>query len=454
MKMIIKNLIFMFFLTQPVFGKIKIQEHKDLENLSKNVKKSDKATEENLKDRLQATQQELMELRVMLEKYSIDHETAMKRHQLEMAEIEIRISKINAENRLEQEKTTQKQLVFMRQQEDLEKEKRTLQTENSLQSEKLQKLSLENQAKNIAQEKEQQSLDLEQNRLGLEQNRLGLEQSKINKMMNELQASVAKIEIEKKLARQVSSPSTYPDKPYERGVLTISDRKIPIDGPILPGLGSHVEGLINFYNNKSNTAPIFIVIEDSPGGSVAEGFRILKAMESSRAPIHVIVKTFAASMSACIVTLADESYAYPNATILHHQMSSRPTGGNMTDLSDSIETAKKWEKRIFAPLLKKLGYKSMSSFKKDLYKHNARGDWMNFADEARKLRWVKNVPHTVNDKGVTIHPDDQAEKNVQRPFVLTSAKKDNNGLFYQEIPAPRPFDFYYLYNPGSFYRQN
>ena len=430
----------MFFLTQPVFGKIKIQEHKDLENLSKNVKKSDKATEENLKDRLQATQQELMELRVMLEKYSIDHETAMKRHQLEMAEIEIRISKINAENRLEQEKTTQKQLVFMRQQEDLEKEKRTLQTENSLQSEKLQKLSLENQAKNIAQEKEQQSLDLEQNRLGLEQ-------SKINKMMNELQASVAKIEIEKKLARQVSSPSTYPDKPYERGVLTISDRKIPIDGPILPGLGSHVEGLINFYNNKSNTAPIFIVIEDSPGGSVAEGFRILKAMESSRAPIHVIVKTFAASMSACIVTLADESYAYPNATILHHQMSSRPTGGNMTDLSDSIETAKKWEKRIFAPLLKKLGYKSMSSFKKDLYKHNARGDWMNFADEARKLRWVKNVPHTVNDKGVTIHPDDQAEKNVQRPFVLTSAKKDNNGLFYQEIPAPRPFDFYYLYNP-------
>ncbi|MBC62500.1 MAG: hypothetical protein CMP11_08580, partial [Zetaproteobacteria bacterium] len=169
MKMIIKNLIFMFFLTQPVFGKIKIQEHKDLENLSKNVKKSDKATEENLKDRLQATQQELMELRVMLEKYSIDHETAMKRHQLEMAEIEIRISKINAENRLEQEKTTQKQLVFMRQQEDLEKEKRTLQTENSLQSEKLQKLSLENQAKNIAQEKEQQSLDLEQNRLGLEQ---------------------------------------------------------------------------------------------------------------------------------------------------------------------------------------------------------------------------------------------------------------------------------------------
>ena len=79
-------------------------------------------------------------------------------------------------------------------------------------------------------------------------------------------------------------------------------------------------------------------IDRCPGGSVMEGYRIVKAMQASKAPIHVVVKSFAASMAAVITTLAVHSYAYPNAVILHHQMSTG-ANGNMTQIKEQVEEA-------------------------------------------------------------------------------------------------------------------
>ena len=103
--------------------------------------------------------------------------------------------------------------------------------------------------------------------------------------------------------------------------MVISDRRIPLNGPITNETADYVTTRIHFFNNKDPKLPIFIVIDDSPGGSVMAGYRILKAMEGSDAPVHVVVKSFAASMAAAIATLAKHSYAYPNAVILHHQIS-------------------------------------------------------------------------------------------------------------------------------------
>ena len=44
------------------------------------------------------------------------------------------------------------------------------------------------------------------------------------------------------------------------------------------------------------------------------GYRILKAMEASDAPVHVVVKSHAASMAACITTLA-EQYGIPSERV-------------------------------------------------------------------------------------------------------------------------------------------
>ncbi|NRA58014.1 MAG: ATP-dependent Clp protease proteolytic subunit, partial [Phycisphaerales bacterium] len=107
-----------------------------------------------------------------------------------------------------------------------------------------------------------------------------------------------------KLARVVTNDMSYREEPFRDGTLYISDRRIPLNGPIWSGTGSYVADRIQFFNNQSEEQPIFIVIDSSPGGSVMEGYRILKAMETSRAPIHVVVKSFAASMAACITTLA------------------------------------------------------------------------------------------------------------------------------------------------------
>ena len=157
-----------------------------------------------------------------------------------------------------------------------------------------------------------------------------------------------------KLRDLVKAPVAYSDQPFKDGVLTISDRKIDLDGPIVTGTADHVCDRIDYFNNQDRTKPIFIVITNSPGGSVMQGYRILKAIETSDAPVHVVVKSFAASMAATIATLAPHSYAYPNAIILHHQMSGSAVG-NMTNMEQEVKTMQEWERRLAEPIAKKMG---------------------------------------------------------------------------------------------------
>ena len=78
--------------------------------------------------------------------------------------------------------------------------------------------------------------------------------------------------------------------------MTITDRRVALNGPIFEGSVRPVIEKIQFYANQSDK-PIFLVIDESPGGSVASGEQVIKAMESSKAPVHVVVKSFAASMA-------------------------------------------------------------------------------------------------------------------------------------------------------------
>src|SRR5260221_10572633 len=110
------------------------------------------------------------------------------------------------------------------------------------------------------------------------------------------------------------------------GVLSISDRRIALNGVITSETANRVTERINYFNNQNKEFPIFIVIDDSPGGSVMAGYKILKTMHSSSAPVYVVVKSYAASMAAAICTLAQRSFAYPNAVILHHPISNGSHG--------------------------------------------------------------------------------------------------------------------------------
>ncbi|MFZ9344887.1 MAG: ClpP family protease, partial [Opitutales bacterium] len=156
-------------------------------------------------------------------------------------------------------------------------------------------------------------------------------------------------------ARKVATRAKprYLKDPLVDGVLYISDRRIPFNGAVTDQLADYVIQRINFYNNQSPEFPIFIVVDSSPGGSVSAGYQIQKAMAASKAPVYVVVKGFAASMTAVIATLAERSFCYPNSIILHHQVSNN-LRGNMTVLKEQIRFTTEWFDRLGTPVAKKM----------------------------------------------------------------------------------------------------
>lgn len=250
-----------------------------------------------------------------------------------------------------------------------------------------------------------------------------------------------------KLASVVTNDIVYHDDPFQDGTLYISDRRIPLNGPIWSGTGTFVADRIQFFNNQSEDQPIFIVIDSSPGGSVMAGYRILKAMEASRAPIHVVVKSFAASMAACITTLADHSYAYPNAIILHHQMSSGMSG-NMTQQMESLENSLEWQRRLASPIADKMGV-SLERFVEMMYENDSGGDWEEFAERAVALRWVDHVVDEVRETGLRNQP---GTGTASLNAIFQVMQTDESGRKFIELPPLQPFDHYFMYDPTNFYR--
>lgn len=286
-----------------------------------------------------------------------------------------------------------------------------------------------------------------------------------------LQAELALLNAQRSAASIDKDQMQYPAKPLQDGTLTISDRRIPLNGAIGGGTADYVTERIHYYNNLDDKAPIFIVIDGSPGGSVMEGFRIVTAMKNSDAPVHVVVKSFAASMAAVITTLADESYAYPNAVILHHQMSSG-LFGNLTQQAEALEQAQEWSDRLAVPVAKKMGV-SYKKFVELMYENNSDGDWAEFADEAKKLKWVNHVIDEIRETALVAAPTnrryaqvymqhgDKDQADMPQPFtqeelfrspIKFETKMDGNGRSYIELPPLQPFDYYFMHDPDQRYR--
>ncbi|MCK5358885.1 MAG: ATP-dependent Clp protease proteolytic subunit, partial [Elusimicrobiales bacterium] len=290
--------------------------------------------------------------------------------------------------------------------------------------------------------------------IALEKKRMDFEMAKLRIAKEKMSLETAKLKIDldlrskkKEWKDEANKEPIYLLNPFKNGVLTISDRRIPLNGSIRRGVADFVTDRIHYFNNKSTKLPIFIVINNSPGGSVMEGFRILKAIETSQAPIHVVVKSYAASMAAAITTLAPHSYAYPNAIILHHQMSSGGWG-NMTEMKEQLKNKLEWERRVATPIAKKMGL-SLETFRKKMYENNSNADWQEFGDKAKKYKWVNNIAHELRETGLVKNPD--ASKPAKAKTRLME-KIDDKGQPYVTLPRLSPFDFYYLYNPDNYYR--
>ncbi len=266
-------------------------------------------------------------------------------------------------------------------------------------------------------------------------------------------------------ARKIASKAKpkYLKDPLVDGVLYISDRRIAFNGAVTEQLADYVCTRIAFYNNQSSEFPIFIVVDNSPGGSVAAGYLIQKAMAASKAPVHVVVKGFAASMTAVICTLAERSYCYPNTIILHHQ-ASNIVRGNMTVLKEQIDFTNQWFDRLATPVAKKMGI-SLQDFVKQMYANDSTGDWQAFGDKAKELKWVDNVVERIEETAVldllpvpVVPPVMPQTQPLPQPPTRTeisgvTTRVDDKGRPYFELPAlANPFDAWWLYDPQGLYR--
>ena len=264
-------------------------------------------------------------------------------------------------------------------------------------------------------------------------------------------------------ARKVATKAKpkYLKDPLVDGVLYISDRRIAFNGAVTEQLADYVCTRISFYNNQSSEFPIFIVVDNSPGGSVAAGYQIQKAMAASKAPVHVVVKGFAASMTAVICTLAERSYCYPNTILLHHQ-ASNVVRGNMTVLKEQIDFTNQWFDRLATPVAKKMGL-TLPEFVKQMYANDSSGDWQAFGDKAKELKWVDNVIERIEETAIldllpvpvapTAMPMPLPQPPTRTEISGVTSRVDDKGRPYFELPAlANPFDAWWLYDPQGLYR--
>lgn len=364
--------------------------------------------------------------------------------------------KLTAENNLAAAKLTAETNAMRAEITRLKMEKELLGEKLALDSVKRQAAQQEAMAK-IEEEKAQITRDNELAKARAEYltNELKAVQSESGIAISKLQNRISQMEMESKGKAYADAKPVYLENPLkEDGTLVISDRRIALNGMISMATADHITDRIDFYNNADKKLPIFIVIDQSPGGSVMAGYRILKAMESSDAPVHVVVKSFAASMAAGITTLAKESYAYPNAIILHHQISSTLFGQlNLTEQAEVVKESQRWWTRLATPVAQKMGI-STEEFIKRMYAHSTSGDWSEFGEDAQKLKWVNHIVQGIEETSFTKNPDLKGSLPAASPQPAAEIKEevDANGKPFAYLPRLTPKDVYFLYNPDGYYR--
>ncbi len=301
-----------------------------------------------------------------------------------------------------------------------------------------------------AQRQQQLSkLEAETERLKAEraaaEQQLALEVARRKLELSTIESDLEMAKARRKARKHVVKELTYPKQPLQDGVLRISDRRVSLNGPITMETADEITRQLHFFNNQSPEYPIFIVIDYSPGGSVMAGYRILKAMEASEAPIHVLVKSFAASMAAVIASRAEHSYAFPNAILLHHQVSGM-NFGNLRQQQQRLHEAQEWSQRLLGPVHQKMGISHDQLIQK-MYEHDPDGNWKEFADRAVALKWIDHVVQDVRETGIVSLEDDGNERSA-RP----QEQRDADGRSYMMLPRLMPSDYWFIYNPDGYYR--
>jgi len=267
-----------------------------------------------------------------------------------------------------------------------------------------------------------------------------------------LAAVAARNKRENDAARVVDATAGRPADPLKDGVLRISDRRIVIDGLITDATAAGVIAKLNFFGVADPAAPVFVVMETVPGGSAMACYQIMKAIESSSAPVHVVAKGTVGGGAAALVAAAKYSYTLPNSRLVFQQAASPLRGTTLGSQQDSLRVAESWYARIHAAVAAKEGLEP-AAFAAETYRHSAVGDWLEFGDKAVARKWVNTLVERIADESVTTLPAVVAPStmaSISRGGV--AAAEDAAGRIYFALPPLSYGDQWMIFDPEHRYR--
>ena len=141
-----------------------------------------------------------------------------------------------------------------------------------------------------------------------------------------------------KLKLQAKGDINYLKNPFSNGVLTISDRRIELNGPIIFGTAEYVTKRIHYFNNLDDSLPIFIVIDYNLVDLLCRVIEYLKQLKLVE-PLFTLFPLVFAAVWLLPYNSSRSFYNYPNALILHHQPSTWGRG-NIFEMREKVRSFK------------------------------------------------------------------------------------------------------------------
>lgn len=238
----------------------------------------------------------------------------------------------------------------------------------------------------------------------------------------------------------------YTYTPYDKktGILRISDRKVQF--PMILISPKHAQKILNkisFYTSQ-NDYPVFLIIENSYGGSFYAINLIIQAVENSRVPIYVVGKSHVAGGAAAILARAKYSFCYPTTLVTLTEVTT-PSWEPVSDYSSfkqGVDFMKQYGERIYLPIIKKMNNSSIKTVDQ-LYarirKENIGRYWMTTGVGAKKNKWVSNLIEDIRDDSI-----DSYDKNFSYNKIFSLQQ-----LFDSLSSLENTYDTYFIFKPKN-----
>jgi ATP-dependent Clp protease protease subunit len=152
----------------------------------------------------------------------------------------------------------------------------------------------------------------------------------------------------------------------------IKDRVVFLSDEITGEVGTTIAATLLFLDNQSSTKEISLYV-NSPGGTVCDGlFTIYDTMQYIKAPIKTVCIGEACSAAAVLLSAGTpgKRYAFPNATIMIHEIQIGELSGTGTHIEKEAKRIKVLNDKILSTVAKHCSQtleKVKSDCKEDFY---------------------------------------------------------------------------------------